>query len=63
MNRRAENETLTLLREIRDLVQLLVIRETSAVEKLQALADSSAESSRHACSWSSIHGPSRTERP
>ena len=61
MNRRAENETITLLREIRDLVQLLVIRETSAVEKLQALAESS--SSRHSCSWSSIHGPSRPARP
>jgi hypothetical protein len=60
MNRRAENETLTLLREIRDLVQLLVIRETSTVEKLEALAECS---SRHACSWSSIHGSSRTERP
>jgi hypothetical protein len=61
MNRRAENETITLLREIRDLVQLLVIRETSAVEKLEALAQSS--SSRHACSWCSIHGPSRPTRP
>jgi hypothetical protein len=56
MNRRIEHETLTLLREIRDLVQLLVIRQTSAAESLEQLT---ATSSRHSCSWSSIHGPSR----
>jgi hypothetical protein len=56
MKRRIEHETLTLLREIRDLVQLLVIRQTSATESLDRLT---ATSSRHSCSWSSIHGTSR----
>ena len=56
MKRRIEHETLTLLREIRDLVQLLVIRQSSAAESLEQLTTTSA---RHSCSWSSIHGPSR----
>ena len=59
MKRRTDSETLTLLREIRDLVQLLVLRQTTPVETLDALVD---DSDRHSGSWSGIHGSSRTQR-
>ena len=59
MKRRSESETLTLLREIRDLVQLLVLRQNSPVETLEEFVE---PSDRHSCSWSATHGPSRARR-
>jgi hypothetical protein len=59
MKRRTESETLTLLREIRDLVHLLVLRQASPVDTLDTLVE---DSDRHSGSWSGIHGSSRTQR-
>jgi hypothetical protein len=52
MSRRTETETLTLLREIRDLVQVLVLRE---IQNPAQFADLSDEPSRKLFSWASIH--------
>ena len=52
MSRRTETETLTLLREIRDLIQVLVLRE---IQNPAQFADLGDEPSRKLFSWASIH--------
>jgi len=52
MSRRAETETLALLREIRDLVQVLVLREVQNSGGLTNVEDKPA---RKLFSWASIH--------
>jgi len=59
MNRRTEAETLALLREIRDLVQVLVMREIPTVAPL---GDLGAPPSRNLFSWASLHDTSRRSR-
>ncbi|WP_447978557.1 hypothetical protein [Candidatus Nitrospira bockiana] len=56
MSRRAETETLALLREIRDLVQVLVLREVQSPQF--TVEDKPA---RKLFSWASIH--KSCERP
>ena len=51
MSRRTETETLTLLREIRDLVQVLVLRR-SRIRPCSPIGD---EPARKLFSWASIH--------
>ena len=56
MSRRTETETLALLREIRDLVQVLVLRE---IQNPAQSADLGDEPSRKLFSWASIHRASK----
>ena len=52
MSRRTDTETLALLREIRDLVQVLVLRE---IQTPAQFADFDNQPSRKLFSWASIH--------
>lgn len=52
MSRRTDTETLSLLREIRDLVQVLVLRE---IQHPAQLSDVNDEPARKLFSWASIH--------
>lgn len=52
MSRRTDTETLALLREIRDLVQVLVLRE---IQNPSQFADLDDQPSRKLFSWASIH--------
>lgn len=52
MSRRTDTETLALLREIRDLVQVLVLREIVHPAQFADLGD---EPARKLFSWASIH--------
>lgn len=52
MSRRADTEALALLREIRDLVQVLVLREVQNSGQLANIEDQPA---RKLFSWASIH--------
>jgi hypothetical protein len=52
MSRRTDTETLALLREIRDLVQVLVLRE---IQNPAHFADLDDQPSRKLFSWASIH--------
>jgi hypothetical protein len=54
MNRHNDTETLALLREIRDLVQILVLREMS----IPAPSESEDRPSRKLFTWASLHGNS-----
>jgi hypothetical protein len=52
MSRRTDTETLALLREIRDLVQVLVLREIQHPALFTEVSDTPA---RKLFSWASIH--------
>lgn len=52
MSRRTDTETLALLREIRDLVQVLVLRE---IQNPAQFSDLDGQPSRKLFSWASIH--------
>jgi hypothetical protein len=54
MNRHTDSETLSLLREIRDLVQVLVLREMP----ISALPDMEDKPARKLFTWASLHGNS-----
>ena len=53
MNRHNDTETLALLREIRDLVQILVLREMPLPAPV---SDSEELPSRKLFTWASLHG-------
>ncbi|HJU04653.1 MAG TPA: hypothetical protein VJ692_05825 [Nitrospiraceae bacterium] len=59
MNRHNDTETLTLLREIRDLVQILVLREIPLPTPCPSEEDRPA---RKLFTWASLHGNS-TKHP
>lgn len=52
MSRRTDTETLALLREIRDLVQVLVLRE---IQHPSQFTDLDEQPARKLFSWASIH--------
>jgi hypothetical protein len=61
MNRHNDTETLTLLREIRDLVQILVLRE---IPIAVSSSDVDERPARKLFTWASLHGDAsrRTDR-
>ncbi len=59
MSRRTDTETVALLREIRDLVQVLVLRE---IQHPAQFADLDGEPVRKLFSWASIHRASLEPR-
>jgi hypothetical protein len=59
MNRHGDTETVELLKEIRDLIELLVLREFP----LPTLPEEDQRPSRKLFDWASLHGPAPQRRP